>query len=76
MIQSGRNATKIIVYPLSHYDLPSGSIDRLRVRIFSDKPGGTLERKWNMERVLYFMSMTLQVSLDIKGATKSRHILK
>ena len=67
---------RIIVYPLSQYGLPFGTVGRLSVRKFSDELDGVLERKGNMERFLCFMSMILPVSPDIKGATNVRRRLK
>ena len=37
---------------------------------------GVRERKWNMEKVLCFMSVTLQTSPDIKGATHMNNRIK
>ena len=59
-----------------NYRIPSNSIRRLFVRKFSDELDRVLERKGNMERVLYFTSMILQVSSDIKGAANVWYRLK
>ena len=57
----------IIIYPLQQYDLPNGPIGKAFILKLADEINGVLARKWNMERVLCFISMVLQTSSDIKG---------
>ena len=57
---------RVIVYPLSQYHFPSNSVGRLFILILLDEISGILERKWNMKRVLCFMSMTLQCHLKLR----------
>ena len=44
--------------------------------MLSSEFDGVRERKWNMERVLCVMSVTLQMSLDIKGAAHIKRRIK
>ena len=37
---------------------------------------GVMERKWNMKRLLCYMSMILQISLDINVTTNVRRRIK
>ena len=66
------NYPRIIIYPLSQYDLPSGPVGRLFVHLFSAEIDGVRERKWNMEKVLCYMSMILHTSPDVKRTSNIR----
>ena len=46
------NYRRIIIYPLSQYDLPSGPVGKLFVRLLLAEIDGVRERKWNMEKFL------------------------
>ena len=60
----------IIIYPLQQYDLPNNvPIGKTFVLKLADEINGELAKKWNMERVICFISMVLQISLDIKGTS-------
>ena len=66
------NYRRIIIYPLSQYDLPSGPVGRSLFRLLSVEIDGVRERKWNMEIFLCYMSMILQTSPDVKGSSNIR----
>ena len=44
--------------------------------MLSDKLEEVRERKWNMERLLYFMSVALHTPPNIKGAVHIKHRIK
>ena len=43
---------RIIVYPLSQYDLSNGVVGISFLSMLTDELDGVRERKWNMEKVL------------------------
>ena len=67
----------IIIYPLSQYDLPTnGTIGKSFLLLLAKEIDGLRERKWNMEKVICFMSMILQRSPDLKGAGNIKRRIK
>ena len=67
----------IIIYPLSQYNLLSnGPIGKPVPCLFAKKIDGVRERKWNMEKVICFMSMILQRSPDLKGVGNIKRRIK
>ena len=66
------NYRRIIVYPLSQYDLPGSTLGRSFIKLLAGEIDGVRERKWNMEKVLCFMSTILQTSPDVKGSANIR----
>ena len=66
------NYRRILVYPLSQYDLPGSTFGRLFIKLLADEIDGVRERKWNMENVLCFMATILQTSPNVKGSTNIR----
>ena len=63
------NYRRIIVYLLSQYDISGSSVGRLFIKLHADEIDGVRERKWNMEKVLCFMSTILHTSSDVKGSS-------
>ena len=67
----------IIIYPLSQYDLPTnGPIGKSFLLMLAKEIDGVQGRKWNMEKVMCFMSMILQRSTDLKGAENIKRRIK
>ena len=68
--------SSIIIYPLSQYDLSTRHIGKSFVRLLAKEIDGVRERKWNIEKLMCFVSMILQRSLDFKGVSNIKRRIK
>ena len=66
------NYRRILVYPLSQYDLPGSSLGRSFIKLLADEIDGVRERKLNIEKLLCFISTILQTSPGVKGSSNIR----
>ena len=65
-----------IINSPNQYDLPSGLIEKLFVRMLAKEIDRVRARKWNMEKVIFFMLIILNKSLDSKEAVNIKYRIK
>ena len=68
--------SSVIIYPLSQYDLSTGHIGKSFVRLLAKEIDGVRERKWNIEKLMCFVSMILQRSPDFKGVSNIKRRIR
>ena len=61
---------------LNIYDLPSGPVGRSFIKSLCLEINGVIERQWNFEKVLCYVSTMLQQSPDAKGTPSIRQRIK
>ena len=66
----------IITFPISQHDIPSSPIGWSFVRFVSNKLRVVMDIKWNIEKPLYFVALSLQISHDVKGSSNARKRIK